>query len=68
MLNFVKLNDKYFFQPGLEPWHTVFYLTAGLLALEFFIFTLFASGEEQSWNTPKSSKIEEEEELRKLSA
>ena len=56
------------FQPGLAPWHTVFYLTAGLLALEFVIFTSFASGEEQNWNKPKSSKIEEEEELRKLYA
>jgi hypothetical protein len=50
----------------LAPWHTLFYLTAGILALEFVIFTLFASGEEQSWNKPKSSKTEEEEELRKL--
>ena len=30
--------------PGLAPWHTVFYITAGLLFLEFLIFTLFASG------------------------
>jgi hypothetical protein len=46
----------------------VFYLTAGLLALEFVIFTFFASGEEQSWNKPKSSKREDEEELRNLYA
>ena len=55
-------------QPGLAPWHFVFYLTAGLLSLEFVIFTLFASGEEQDWNKPKESTREDQEELQKLSA
>ena len=36
--------------PGLAPWHTVFYLTAGLLGLEFFIFTFLATSDEQPWN------------------
>ena len=36
--------------PGLAPWHTVFYITSGLLFLEFLIFTFFASVEEQPWN------------------
>lgn len=47
--------------PGLAPWHTVFYLTAGLLFLEFIIFTFFASGEEQAWNKPKNSDSSEEQ-------
>ena len=38
------------FQPGIGPWHTVFYLTAGLLLLEALVFTAFASGVEQPWN------------------
>ena len=38
------------FQPGIGPWHTVFYLAAGLLLLEALIFTAFASGVEQPWN------------------
>ena len=56
-------------QPGLAPWHTVFYLTSGLLALEFVIFTLFASGKEQEWNKPKNPRINDldEKELQKLS-
>ncbi len=34
----------------LGPWHNVFYLTAGLLLLELVLYTLMASGVEQSWN------------------
>ena len=37
-------------QPGIQPWHTAFYITAGLLVLESLIFCIFGSGEEQSWN------------------
>lgn len=40
-------------QPGLEAWHTVFYVTSGLLFFEFILFTIFGSSVEQSWNTPK---------------
>ncbi len=39
-----------FFQNDLAPWHNVFYLTAGLLLLEFVLYTLMASGVEQEWN------------------
>ena len=39
--------------PGLAPWHTVFYITSGLLFLEFLIFTFFTSVEEQPWNKGK---------------
>ena len=50
--------------PGLAPWHTVFYMTSSLLLLEFFVFTFFASSEEQFWNLPaESSKVENNEEL-----
>jgi hypothetical protein len=41
------------FQPGLEAWHTVFYITSGLLFFEFLIFTIFGTSIEQEWNTPK---------------
>ena len=55
------------FQAGVGPWHLVFYGTAVSLALEFVIFTLFASGEEQPWNrkqeegpTRTGAKMEDE--------
>ena len=60
------------FQPGLGPWHTMFYITAGLLGLELLIFTFFASATEQQWNNPenleKNSPVDEEkaEEMQKL--
>jgi len=47
------------FQPGLGPWHTVFYITSGLLATEFCIFTLFGTSQEQAWNRPKGETEEE---------
>ena len=37
-------------QHGIQPWHTIFYITAALLIAEFIVFTLFASGVEQEWN------------------
>ena len=53
-------------EPGLAPWHTVFYMTSGLLILEFFVFTFFASSEEQFWNNlpaAESSRVENNDEL-----
>ena len=47
-----KLNN---FQPGLGPWHVVFGVTAGLLLVEFVVYAIFASGEEQPWNKEKDS-------------
>jgi ACS family sodium-dependent inorganic phosphate cotransporter len=44
---------------GLTPWHTVFYLTSGLLGAEFLIFTIFATSIEQPWNRPKGETEEE---------
>ena len=41
---------KMLFQEGIAPWHTAFYLTAGLLLFESLVFGLFASGVEQPWN------------------
>ncbi len=37
-------------QHGIEPWHTIFYITAALLVIEFFIYTFLATGVEQNWN------------------
>ena len=48
----------YSIKNGLQPWHTVFYITAGLIMSSFFIFTIFGSTDEQPWNNPiKSNKI-----------
>jgi len=41
------------FQPGLESWHLIFYITSGLLFLEFLVFTFFGTSNEQPWNKPK---------------
>jgi ACS family sodium-dependent inorganic phosphate cotransporter len=46
-------------KPGLAPWHTVFYLTSGLLCAEFLIFTIFGTSQEQPWNRPKGETEEE---------
>lgn len=35
---------------GLAPWHTVFYITIGVLSFEALIFSLLAKGELQEWN------------------
>ena len=35
---------------GLGPWHTVFYITIGILAFEAIIFSIFGKGETQAWN------------------
>jgi len=35
---------------GLAPWHTVFYMTIGILFFEFVIFTIFGKAEIQPWN------------------
>jgi hypothetical protein len=60
VVHFVKKNKNIFetffplsIQPGLQAWHTVFYITSGLLFLEFIVFTIFGTSEEQPWNTPK---------------
>ena len=37
-------------QPGLGPWHSIFYMTAGLLILEAILYGTFASAEEQNWS------------------
>eukprot|EP00092_Neocalanus_flemingeri_P031916 GFUD01034672.1.p1 GENE.GFUD01034672.1~~GFUD01034672.1.p1 ORF type:complete len:490 (+),score=95.67 GFUD01034672.1:74-1543(+) len=38
---------------GLAPWHTVFYMTIGILGFEAVIFTIFGKGEMQPWNSGK---------------
>ena len=40
--------------PGLAPWHSVFGLTIGLLALEAVVFCCFASADVQPWNSAES--------------
>ena len=36
---------------GLGPWHTVFYITIGILGFEALIFTIGGNGDLQSWNS-----------------
>jgi hypothetical protein len=38
---------------GLAPWHTVFYMTIGILGFEALIFTIFGKADLQSWNSGK---------------
>ena len=45
-------------QDGIAPWHTAFYLTAGLLLLESLVFGIFASGVEQPWNNQNQDNAE----------
>ena len=52
------------FQSGLAPWHLVFGVTAALLLVEFVVYALFASGEEQPWN--KNAPKEKDEETVEL--
>jgi len=40
---------------GLGPWHTVFYMTVGLLSFEFILFTILGKGEVQPWNDSRMS-------------
>ena len=55
-MQIVSLQDEIFeyFQDGINPWHTAFYLTAGLLILESLVFCVFGSGVEQPWNNESS--------------
>ena len=59
-------------EKGIAPWHVIFYTTAVLLFIEFVLYTLMASGEEQEWNKvdphdahEKVEMIEEEDENKK---
>lgn len=36
--------------PGLAPWHQIFYITSGILLVEALIFGIFAQTDEQPWN------------------
>ena len=40
--------------PGLAPWHSVFGMTIGILALEAIVFCCFASADVQTWNSPEN--------------
>lgn len=39
-------------QPTRAQWQKVFYISAGVFVFGWFIYLLFGSGEQQSWNTP----------------
>ena len=60
-------------QPGLKPWHDIFYITSGMLILEAVIYGAFASAQEQEWNRAhlpptNSTRREETIELNKEEA
>ena len=44
---------------GLAPWHTVFYITIGILCFEAVIFTSFGKGDLQAWNSGKLAGTEQ---------
>ncbi|XP_055386285.1 sialin [Condylostylus longicornis] len=38
----------------IEAWRIIFYVTVVLFGIELIVFTIFGSGEEQSWNKPEA--------------
>lgn len=50
----------------IEAWRIIFFVTIGLYVLEIVAYTLFGSGEEQSWNKPEEPKDEETMETKPL--
>ncbi|XP_076755249.1 major facilitator superfamily transporter 3 [Xylocopa sonorina] len=42
----------------IEAWRIIFFVTVGLYIVEIIIYTIFGSGEEQSWNKTKSGDEE----------
>lgn len=38
------------FQPTDKQWNIIFYTIVGILAFEAVVYSIFGSGEEQSWN------------------
>lgn len=40
----------YYFQQTIEAWRFIFFMTLALYLVEFTVFTLWSSGEEQPWN------------------
>ena len=41
----------FFFQQTIGNWQKVWYVTIGILFAETTFYLIFASGEEQAWNT-----------------
>ncbi|XP_050311357.1 sialin [Anthonomus grandis grandis] len=41
---------------SLASWRILFWITVTLYAIEFIVFVIWGSGEEQPWNNPSSSK------------
>ncbi|KAL1494067.1 hypothetical protein ABEB36_009724 [Hypothenemus hampei] len=38
--------------PSIKSWRILFLITIGLYIIEFIVFTIFGSGEQQKWNKP----------------
>jgi len=55
-------------QQSLDRWQIIFFTTSGILVLEFIVYSLLGSGEEQPWNRPTGGKQQpgEVEELQQL--
>lgn len=43
----------------ISAWRVIYGVTIVLFAVEFIVFTIFGSGEEQSWNKPENKSDEE---------
>lgn len=38
------------FQQNIGAWRVIFFVTIALFTIEFLVYTIFGSGEEQPWN------------------
>uniref|UniRef100_A0A1I8QB07 Major facilitator superfamily (MFS) profile domain-containing protein n=1 Tax=Stomoxys calcitrans TaxID=35570 RepID=A0A1I8QB07_STOCA len=47
---------------NIGAWRVIFFVTLALFTIEFFIYTMFGSGEEQPWNKKNNSENEEDKE------
>jgi len=47
-------------QGSLSQWQSIFFGTAGVYVVFTLFYVVFASGQEQSWNRPKTSQDKEE--------
>lgn len=50
------LMHMFIFQTSIQEWRLVFWVAAIILSLSAVFYCIWASGEVQSWNEPKSKK------------
>ncbi|XP_066253902.1 sialin [Euwallacea similis] len=50
--------------PSITSWRIIFWITVTLFAIEFIVYTIFGSGEEQPWNNPNATAEAESQPLK----